>query len=315
MKKTYKLPSFFQRIIALINSNLGINRNWELQPAPCHTANYVFSSEIRKNGHHHEFATGIYRDEKKKVFIKTWFGRVKDLRYYALINEYSCNKTLYFKLKSLSGSNRKYRIFVPKILDVIETKNSLSLVYEYVEGHHVSELPLSKQSEILHSAYQTLQKLSLRFSDTEKGNFGVISSAFYKRSLPFIALVTSLSAPKARRAVLKASIECSRKRKFVDTKTLFLAHRDLDPQNFIVNNSNVYILDCERMAFTVPEYDLNYLSLKPHCAELSDNLFKLAGVNPNVFLQNYIAIQFSHTPDNPPYFVNVHRRWLQDVHG
>ena len=65
--------------------------------------------EVKKENPYMYYGIGVYKYNKKDFFIKTWTGRLKDYRYYDLVNEYILNKLLHRMLV-----DRK--IYIPEII-------------------------------------------------------------------------------------------------------------------------------------------------------------------------------------------------------
>ena len=199
---------------------------------------------------------------------------------------------------------------MPTVFGYVQSDDSLSVIFEYIEGKQLTSFPLIKQTEIFLIVLNSLQKVSYLFSNREKGNFLQITGRFYLLSLPLLTLLTLVSKVDKFKEIIKIFVETLKRVNHLKYKSLHLAHRDLEPHNIIVNRSNVYLIDCERMAFTIPNYDLNHLSLKPDFKLLSAALFRKMKVKPNKFLKNYITIQFAGIPDHPN-FKNYYLHNLQ----
>lgn len=95
---------------------------------PKRIGRYKLFHEVKKDTPIKNYAIGIYRLGKSKVFIKTWKGNLKNVNYYLLVNEYLINKILYEKLINNRKRNEKYTLGTPKVIDIIKSKNSLSVL-------------------------------------------------------------------------------------------------------------------------------------------------------------------------------------------
>ncbi|OGK23483.1 hypothetical protein A3A46_03515 [Candidatus Roizmanbacteria bacterium RIFCSPLOWO2_01_FULL_37_13] len=310
MKTLLNKPTFFQFCYGLIISNLKINNKHKLLPPQRRIGKYKLIKAISKDYGSKNFALGVYISRQRKVFIKTWFGVAKDLSYFSLLTEYFSGLILSKKLSKFKASESFYKIKVPTVFGYVQSDDSLSVIFEYIEGKQLTSFPLIKQTEIFLIVLNSLQKVSYLFSNREKGNFLQITGRFYLLSLPLLTLLTLVSKVDKFKEIIKIFVETLKRVNHLKYKSLHLAHRDLEPHNIIVNRSNVYLIDCERMAFTIPNYDLNHLSLKPDFKLLSAALFRKMKVKPNKFLKNYITIQFAGIPDHPN-FKNYYLHNLQ----
>lgn len=255
--------------------------------------------KIEKQNESKNFVLGVYRQRKKRVFIKTWYGVVKDLRFYFLVTEYWSNKILHRIFETQNYFYTKYRLKVPKIVGYRLAKNSFSLIYEYISGKTLSSMAQKEQVEIINSILLAFQKITQKLTQKEKQYFRNISGKFYILTLPFIALITLLSKPSEYKLIFKVFIDCLKSAKSVESESLVLAHRDLEPDNIIINDSALYIVDLERAALTAPDYDIIHLSLKPNFKTIADALFKKMNIRPNEFLKNYIMIQYAAVHKDP----------------
>lgn len=309
MKKiTLKKPNLLQLTIGLfisISQSIFTKRNILV---PQNVEKYNLISEVKKQIADKEYGVGIYEHKGKKVFIKTWKGKIKDFRYYSLTNEYRVNKVLYKKTHKASRS--KYLIKIPQVVDCVENKDSLSIVFEYVQGKTLTSFSLEQQTEIISAIITALYSMSDLLTDKEKSQFAGRTFSFYFFSLPLFTLLTIASNIGSWKVLIRALIDCFRTLKHIDAKKLYLTHRDLDIHNILVNKSGVYIVDCERMIFTVPNYDISAMSLDPHLKRLAKLVCKQLRQTPNEFLKNYISIQLAKSFGNPQGLQNFYMKGL-----
>ena len=310
MKKGLKKPSFIQLFIGLINTNLHLNDKYKSYGAPLIVSNYKLLYEINKESKQKDLASAVYICRSKKYFIKTWFGMVKDLRYYSLINELFTGDILYKEFDTSRLQISGYNIKIPKVITCVRSPESLSVVFEFVAGVTLTNSPLAQQVKVLGAVIEALQYVSKRLSSKEKSFFLNISKRFYLLSLPLLTLCNLIFSGKGRWAIFRAFIDCLNEAKSLKPGESQLAHRDIEPPNILVDQRNIYIVDCERMALTIPNYDINHLSIKPGLKLLAKKVFYLLNQKQSLFLKNYISIQFASTPDNPPYFKNFYIRGL-----
>ena len=164
-------PNFIHIFFGLFITKLKVNKKYKNLTAPRRIGKYTLLNEFKKEFGSKNYSLGIYIDGYKKVFIKTWKGAIKDLSYFALLTEYFSNKILYKKLNSLKSSEATYKILVPKIIGYKQTKESFSLIFEFIGGKSLDKFPFNKQVEIFFVILKELYKISDLFTSNEKNNF------------------------------------------------------------------------------------------------------------------------------------------------
>lgn len=294
MKKTiYKKPTLFQLTMGLLVSIGQSMFTKKRILVPVAIGKYRLISKVNKEIIDKEYGIGIYEYKGEKVFIKTWSGSIKNFRYYSLVKEHLVNDLLYKKLKKSKSVDSRYSVKIPQVVDYVQYKNSLSIVFEYIEGKTLSSVSVSEQASIISMIIMTLYYMSKSFTDKEKKQFSMRPFTFYVFCLPFYTLLTITSDFRSSKQIIKALINCLKTINHINTKNLHLAHGDLDLHNVIKNKSSIYILDWERTIFTIPNYDISYLSLYPNLKQLTKLVCKKLGQKPSIFIKNYLSIQLS----------------------
>ena len=109
------MKTFFASI-ALILNKIIYKKTLSL---PKNLAGYELIKKITKKDDVKNFWLGIYIKKGKKYFIKIWQGKLKDLNYYSMLNEYRICQ----KMKR-----------VPKAIDLITEGDATVAIFEYLEG-------------------------------------------------------------------------------------------------------------------------------------------------------------------------------------
>lgn len=247
--------------------------------------NYRLQNKVIKENGYYPYFYGIYIKKGKKYFIKTWSGKIHDFNYQLLINELIVNKVLYNRL--FKG---KFR--TPKIIEYISTKNSLSVVYEYIEGKSLLAYPLSKQSQVIALVMKYFKEIS-NTPKTRKhlSNLERKDKMYYLNSLNFLTIMSLISSPKNASLVVKGYLKALKNYLDLKNSNLVINHCDLNPDNILISNGRYYIIDCGRVSLTIPGYDLTYVSLNPSFSKLAIELSKKIGNSENQFLKIYLSIQ------------------------
>lgn len=271
--------------------------------------NYQLKSSITKKYGFKNFFTGIYTYNNKKVFIKTWSGKVKDINYYLLMNEYIIGITLKNKLHSLQTNNR---ITFPQILDYHKTQNSFSIIYDFISGKPLSSYNKSKQAAVLFKSLQLLSEISGKLNKNEKENISKRSILFYYLSLPILTSCVLLSNRIHWKIIVISFLDSLKEIKSIKNTGLMLAHRDLNPNNILIYKKTAYILDCERVILTVPCYDIVHMLVARGNKHIKNSLlkqFNKSKYTVSTFLKNYICIHYifslQHAAKTKNYYINV----------
>ncbi|MBI2012271.1 hypothetical protein HYS91_05920 [Candidatus Daviesbacteria bacterium] len=252
---------------------------------------YLLYKKINKENGFNNYFVGIYKKGNKKYFIKTWRGRMKDYHYQALVNELIANKDLHNKL--LKGKVR-----TPGIVEYFSALDSLSVVYEYIEGKTLFSFPLIRQTKVVSYIIKYLHELGL-----EVGYYKHLTvlekrdKKFYFYSLFYVTLLSLITSPKEYKLIIKAYMSALFKLFHVNNRKLTINHCDLDLTNILISKNKYYLVDCGRLAITLPEYDLTDISLNPSFSKLSKKISKLIGIQINQFLKIYLSLQYLKLQD------------------
>ena len=306
-REIIKSPTLLQMTIGLIFSFFIKS---QLISLPVKIGKYKLFYEIKKDTPIKNYAIGVYRLGKRKVFIKTWKGNLKNVNYYLLLNEYLINKILDKKLINNLKQDEKYTFRIPQVIDIIKSKNSLSIVFEYINGKTLTCFPVKEQAKILSKIFEKLENLSISLSEEEKKAFPKRTFLFYLISLPFLTFTNMLLNPRDSKVIFKAFIKFLTVLLNVNRTKLTLAHRDLKPHNVIINGIDVFIIDSGRMVLTISGYDITYLSIEDNLQSVVEITSKRLGTNINKFLENYILIQYCKWYGMPGKYVNIYMKNL-----
>lgn len=298
MKKTiFKKPTIFQLTIGLLVSIGQSMFTKKGISVPVTVGKYRLVSVVEKEILNQEYGIGVYEYMGEKVFIKTWSGRIENFRYYSLVKECLINEALYRKMEENKSLGSKYLIKVPRVIGYMKKRNSLSVVFEYIHGKTLTSSSFAEQTEVIAAIIKALYSVSKSFTDKEKKQFSIRPFIFYIFSLPLFTLLTVILNFRSSKSTLKALFNCLKTIDHIKVKNLYLVHGDLDLHNVIKNKSGYYLLDCERMIITIPNYDVTYMSLYPHLRQLTKLVCKQLNQTPNIFIKNYLSIQLAKSFD------------------
>lgn len=270
-----KVLSFVSLILNQKSSNI----------PPVKVGEYSLETIIGKNQKGKRYATGIYKNGKKKVFIKTWSGRLKNFDYFSLKNESKISKIIY---KYSSSLQLEDQLNVPKVVAEIKNKNQYSIIFEYINGNLASTLPVSKQVEIINKVLNGLSTISTKISEIDKASIPS-RSVFWHLEVFVPKLIKSKLPNKAKWQLLTAVLWSYMSLIPVSSTEKKIAHGDLLPQNIIVNKKKIYLIDFGQTSFTIPDYDLAYISTQPNLSSLIAKLLPHGLVMTQTYMSKLIA--------------------------
>lgn len=262
---------------------------------PLVISGYTLIKSIPKDIPFKNFSLGIYQKDNETVFIKTWQGKIKDLNYYSLVNEYYMNNFLYKKFLRMKG---KINIRLPKVIAYDRTEQSFSVIFEYIEGDLLSRMSEHMQIKVITSIQKKLAVISASLTEEERRIFSKRTLAFYLFTLPFLSCFLMLTNRASTITLLQGIWKSFSEIMILAGKKLTIAHRDLTPINIICNKKNYYVIDTERMVLTLPFYDQLYLQMDPDFLNLKPLIEKSGSFGDNSFLKVYMAIHFAFSSGN-----------------
>ncbi len=248
---------------------------------------YKIISKINKAQIVGNFSLGIYTDGTEKVFIKTWSGLMRDFNYYSLVNEYFANTVMQ---KKLSLTLYRDEVYIPIVKDVICTKGLLALVFEYKDGKHLETFSQEYQKEVLVKVCSALSMITDTFTAEESAFFARRSHMFYVLSFPLVFTAFAFLFPKKILLATRASIKSISSIGPFFKQRLVVAHRDITPQNLLVQDGKIYLLDCEEMALAPASSDVISCMMNPDFTSIRSDLVQMFLQAQNSFLQMYLTL-------------------------
>src|SRR3989344_2471292 len=232
-----KKPTMFQIIFGAL---ISLFKNEQIKKeVPKIIGEYRLISEIEKDNDFRRFAVGIYENEKgEKVFIKTWIGRIKDLSYYSLVNEYLINLIISNKLNNLDFKNE---INIPPVIDAIIEKTRTSIVFKHIDGEKLETFPINYQAEVIFNCYSFLDKLSNELTRGEKKIFIRRSPWFYIFSLPVIWALLAIKHPSTFLKISRSFFQALPFAIHLFREKLIITHRDLSPENILIKDAFLWV--------------------------------------------------------------------------
>lgn len=282
-------PSFVNLAVGVLMHSLKLNKYEGEIRLLKNIDKYELMVAIKKENGYMDCSIGCYTKKGRKFFIKTFDADKKDYRYYFIISEWLVSNVLYKALKS-----KKTQIATPKPIKIISSDNSISLVYEFIDGKTLSLFSTSYQTKVFIEIINELKKISSSLTKDEIKFIPQRSIFFYLISLPYLSFLTFFRTERNFKTISKAFLATLKMLLSEKINSqLSVTHRDLKPHNVIIKDSKIFLIDTGRMALTLPGYDLAFLSLDPTCTNLTKSLEKNFKTSTSNFLKSYIALQFA----------------------
>lgn len=247
---------------------------------------YKLIRTFHKFGFRHKYFIGIYRKNKKLYFIKTWDKTKKDFDYFDLLNEYSRGRALAHLISKYHFSG----FTTPAPLELIAGGRILSLVYDFVPGRSLHELNKREQAKYLLRVTDGLMELSQHMTASDRKSFPLLGNMQFIINLPIISLIAIARSPGSVLHIISEFIICIKTFRWFD-QPLYLAHRDLSPENILISANRLYLIDCSSLVLTFPHYDSLKLTSPPLCQNSHD-----------IFLTHYLNLYL--LAFHPPYEKN-----------
>ena len=208
--------------------------------------------------HSHEqigtYSIALYSgDNNKNVIAKRWLGTKKDASYMWLKNEINAYKLL--NQKDNTGSIR-----IPKLIKVIETKNSLIMLIEYIKASNIADLSVKNKVDAYLSILEFMKKVDVSKTLEVVAKRGPL---FWLAILPIITIKAILNYPTHMWIIMKGFLIAVLSAPFILARNKrCLVHRDLNDNNVFGNTKSLYLIDFELASIADPMIDWAILFLK-----------------------------------------------------
>lgn len=186
---------------------------------------------------HNNFGLGIYRSGRNQYFVKSWHGKWHDINYFNLKNEINI-------IEELNILNTNSRFKIPTLIEVIESSDSLIVIYEYLVGKGLDQTTETNQLKVL----KQVEKWIKSFSPSK---ISLHDQLYFKLSLILSFLTLVVLEPSQIPWLIKyfqivwqeVSIDQCVKAVFV--------HGDLKPDNIILTKQKIYVIDWENAHLSI----------------------------------------------------------------
>ncbi len=203
------------------------------------------------------YTFSVYKDSKnKKIFVKKWSGKKRNLTYYWLKNEIAMYKLL-SNLK-ISGP-----VFTPKFIFSQQTDNSLYLGLEYLKGRDLSKLDTSKKLNIFFQSTAFLDKVYKLSSKKDLVKVSHRGPFYWLSILPFITFRATILHPRHMRQILQKFLHVYLNfAKLVFRRQRTLVHRDFNNYNCFLSKDKICLIDFQLTCIADPMVEYAVILLK-----------------------------------------------------
>lgn len=195
---------------------------------------------IQKLSTKSKYNVSLYVDKKtqKKVVIKSWVGKKKNLHYLSLLNEILIYKNL---------SNETFKNFsVPKLIGSKIENNLLLLITEYIDTNIKSEISIEEKIKIYFDITNELHNANIK--KTHLPNRGRLSYFFTINPITIFAII---NFPQYKILLLKAYLKFWQNAKQLNkVRFNYVVHKDLNFENIIFSKDTAYLIDLQYLTIS-----------------------------------------------------------------
>lgn len=289
MKQPMRYPTMFDWLVATVISTFK-NVRADTAQAPQKVGNYQLIRAVAKDHKRQRFGLGVYEKDKRKYFIKTWEGRVKDASYLELIQEYKVGILLHDSFEQLVRAG-KIKTHLTKPIELIGSKKKVSLVFDYIADEMPGEVSSAERAKAMTQVLIDLVLVTKYMPEDVAKQLPHLRLWHYVWTLPLVYFHGLVTKPQYLVELTISLLKCFKNLFKIEHVPYVLAHRDLAPLHVRQFKGRYFLCDNGYMAYTILGYDLAYLSAilryKPIYAKVSTTT-KYTG---NYFLKNYLIIK------------------------
>lgn len=245
-------------ILATITSRLHrTSMNKSFAKLPTRAGTFSLVELFKKPGTYQDYQFGIFTDAHgHKAIGKFWQGSVKNAAYFRLHNEVTVANAIKEATTSLKDMRGSW-VNIPKILHVTHKRNSLLVLFEWVDRDpSLSKLSVREWAKLFKKQRDFFNLISPNISKNKKTLVSKRTGAQIVLLYPFALLRACSAYPQKISLLLRASIAFIQGvPQLLATNQLVLTHRDMYPANVIGTKNKPYIIDHAYGVMTLPWYE------------------------------------------------------------
>lgn len=204
--------------------------------------------DLNAGPYHPDSTIGIYEaSNKKKVIIKIFHYKLHNLNYEHVVNEANILKLLN---NSEYSQTTKVKVGFPKFYEFFSSNDTLTLVTEYVKGRNLSLFSNDVKKKTILECVNFLNSISEKIDRRNLKNLPKRTPSHIILTFPIYFTIALLKNFKSFKDFFKLVIifYVNYLNSGFGNPEYVITHRDLHPQNIIVSDKNIFIIDPEMCA-------------------------------------------------------------------
>lgn len=258
MRNYNKQLSLQKLVLAyLTESLLGFLNPEREVPFPQKIGSYTFKRKFLTSSTTNKpwiFTFALYENaHKEKAIAKMWNGKIKNFACYTLRNEIIMYQVLNEVRKRLDTSlPKKFRgVSIPKFLGTFESKHSLGLLVEFINGELADTLPEEKSFKAYLKVSDFLRFLGTKLTFAEKARITHRKPISLALLYPLLLAKAICTHPKAFSSFLRGvPIFLLALTKLFRKSRISLRHGDLSLGNILISPKKITLIDLQLCVFS-----------------------------------------------------------------
>ncbi len=251
-----------------------------------------------------KYHVGLYSKGHDKFIIKSYIYKQKDYHYYNLIREAENSINL---ARALALSKTSKKLCTPAVVDILESKNTLSIVNQYIDNNKDEAITYKEIYDFVLPSLNQLNYSTLTKKQRSKvkrlSNYDLILGSLW---LYIVGIITNSlrQAPFLTRVFVSSLYSLIQ----FDSKELVFAHRHLKPENIIKRGDRYYLLDLEHGVYTLTSYDLTLCKL---LESISTNKKLILNSKEKKLIPYILLTKYSIPSVNRDGYLNIGRKYYE----
>lgn len=223
-------------------------------PVAKSNASITFLKKLTSNANTSS-VSNLYNTDKNTVAVQRVVNfNVKNMSYRHARNHADILKLLNVLIKR---TDKNKILSVPKIISVKETNKQLTITREYIDGDVIDEQAPELMNKALVKCITTLRLLSKKLTNSELLDIPSRGKIYTIAFFPVYCFKLIISDPifiLSNLDLISLFYLC-----YLSTPgtiLLTISHRDLSPNNILVNNNRIFLIDFETTLLSEPETDI-----------------------------------------------------------
>lgn len=203
------------------------------------------------------YQLAIYvNDDNKKVIVKMCKGYFLNTKFKWLLNEISVYRFIH-SLKS------KTNIKIPRTFQIFKNDNSLYFAIQYIEGQTIANLSSVRKARIFGLILKYFKVINSKSNKIRNFKIAKRGPIYWISILPILSIIAIFKFPRHFKSIVKANIYTAWSiPSLLKRKDRCLIHRDLNDNNVLRSNGQIFLIDFELACIADPLLEYAILLLK-----------------------------------------------------